>query len=82
MESEFNPLIQIINTHIKHNWYGALGNIICDCLPTGFNFIHHPLGPAIQPFFYPVKYMSVQAMNSQFIQANAVGNGAKDLTKV
>ncbi|KAK4824378.1 hypothetical protein QYF61_014038 [Mycteria americana] len=80
-----DPLIQIIDKDIKQNWpqHRALGNTTCDRPPTGVNSIHHhSLGPAIRPVFYPVKRTPVQAMSSQFLQENAVGNRVKGFTKV
>ncbi|KAK4830419.1 hypothetical protein QYF61_011043 [Mycteria americana] len=84
-EGALDPVIQIIDKDIKQDWpqYWALGNTICDWLPTGFNSTHHnSLGLAIQPVFYPAKYVHVQAISSQFLQENAVGNGVKGFTKV
>ncbi|KAK4828028.1 hypothetical protein QYF61_022805 [Mycteria americana] len=80
-----DPLVQIIDEVFKQNWpqHRALGNTTCDRLPTGFNSIHHnSLGPAIQPVFYPAKNMPIQAMSSQFLQENAVGDSVKGFTKV
>ncbi|KAK4823866.1 hypothetical protein QYF61_007622 [Mycteria americana] len=77
-EGALDPLIQVIDKDIKQNWpqHRALGNTACDRPPTGFNSIHHnSLGLAIQPVFYPVKNTPVQAMSSQFLWENAVGNG-------
>ncbi|KAK4825912.1 hypothetical protein QYF61_003407 [Mycteria americana] len=77
LESALNPLVQIIDKDIKQNWpqHRALGNTTCDRLPTGVNSIHHhSLGSAIQPVFYPAKSTPVQAMSSQFLQENAMGN--------
>ena len=60
----------------------SLRNTTCDWPPTGFNSIHHhSLGSAIQPLFYPAKSTSVQAISSQFLQEDAVGNGVKGFTK-
>ncbi|KAK4827926.1 hypothetical protein QYF61_022374 [Mycteria americana] len=84
-EGALDPLIQIIDKDIKQNWpqHRALGNTACDRLPTGFTSIHHhSLGPAIQPVFYPAKRTPIQAMSSQFLQKNAVGNRVKSFTKV
>ncbi|KAK4813467.1 hypothetical protein QYF61_006258 [Mycteria americana] len=83
-ESTLDPLIQIIDKDIKQNWpqHRALGNTACDRPPTGVNSIHHHLGPAIQPVLYPAKSTPVQAMSSQFLQENAVGNGVKGFTEV
>ncbi|KAK4822567.1 LOW QUALITY PROTEIN: hypothetical protein QYF61_016136 [Mycteria americana] len=77
-EGALDPLVQIIDKDVKQNWpqHRALGNTACDRPPTGFNSIHHhSLGPAIQPVLYPVKSTPIQAMSSQFLQENAVGNG-------
>ncbi|KAK4827772.1 hypothetical protein QYF61_021517 [Mycteria americana] len=76
-EGALDPLVQIIDKDVKQNWpqHRALGNTTCDQPPTGFNSIHHhSLGPAIQPVLYPAKSTPVQAMSSQFLQENAVGN--------
>ncbi|KAK4826721.1 hypothetical protein QYF61_010974 [Mycteria americana] len=76
-EGALDPFIQIIDKDIKQNWpqHRALGDTTCDRLPTGFNSIHHhSLGSAIQPVLYPEKSTPVQAMSSQFLQENAVGN--------
>ncbi|KAK4831994.1 hypothetical protein QYF61_020377 [Mycteria americana] len=84
-EGALDPLVQIIDKDIKQNWpqHRALGNTTCDRPPTGFNSIHHhSLGPAIQPVFYPAKSTPVQAMSSQFLQENAVGNAVKGFTEV
>ncbi|KAK4830406.1 hypothetical protein QYF61_010937 [Mycteria americana] len=84
-ESALDPFIQIIDKDIKQNWpqHRALGNTACDQPPTGVNSIHHhSLGPAIQPVLYPVKSIPVQAMSSQFLQENAVGNRVKGFTEV
>ncbi|KAK4810518.1 hypothetical protein QYF61_004481 [Mycteria americana] len=84
-EGALDPFIQITDKDIKQNWpqHRALGNTTCDWPPTGVNSIHHhSLGPAIQPVLYPAKSMPVQAMSSQFVQENAVGNGVKGFTKV
>ncbi|KAK4815938.1 hypothetical protein QYF61_010195 [Mycteria americana] len=84
-EGALNPLIQIINKDVKQNWpqHRALGNTTCDQLPTGVNSIHHhSLGPASQPVLYPAKSTPVQAMNSQFLQENALGNRVKGFTVV
>ncbi|KAK4826718.1 LOW QUALITY PROTEIN: hypothetical protein QYF61_010933 [Mycteria americana] len=84
-EGALDPFVQIIDKDIKQNWpqHRALGNTACDRLPTGFNSIHHhSLGPAIQPDFYPAKSTPVQAMSSQFLQENAVGNSVKGFTEV
>ncbi|KAK4818760.1 hypothetical protein QYF61_018932 [Mycteria americana] len=68
-EGALDPLIQII----------ALGDATCDRPPSGFNSIHHhSLGPAVQPVLYPAKSTPVQAMSSQFLQENAVGNRVKE----
>ncbi|KAK4831026.1 hypothetical protein QYF61_014914 [Mycteria americana] len=83
-EGALDPLIQIIDKDIKQNCpqHRALENTPCDRPPTGVNSIHHhSLGPAIQTVFYPVKSTPVQAMSSQFLQENAVGNGVKGFTK-
>ncbi|KAK4831896.1 hypothetical protein QYF61_020043 [Mycteria americana] len=84
-EGILNPLIQIIDKDIKQDWpqHRALGNTACDWPPTGFNSIHHhSLGPAIQPVLYPAKSAPVQAMSSQFLQENAVGNRVKGFMEV
>ncbi|KAK4813314.1 hypothetical protein QYF61_023989 [Mycteria americana] len=76
-EGALDPFIQIIDKDIKQNWpqHRALENTTCDRPPAGVNSIHHhSLGPAIQPVLYPVKSTPVQAMSSQFLQENAVGN--------
>ncbi|KAK4832522.1 hypothetical protein QYF61_023854 [Mycteria americana] len=76
-EGALDPFVQIIDKDIKQNWpqHRALGNTACDWPPTGVNSIHHhPLGPAIQPVLYPAKSTPIQAMSSQFLQENAVGN--------
>ncbi|KAK4827228.1 hypothetical protein QYF61_015398, partial [Mycteria americana] len=76
-EGALDPFVQIIDKDIKQNWpqHRALGNTACDQPPTTVNSIHHnSLGPAIQPVLYPVKSTPVQAMSSQFLQENAVGN--------
>ncbi|KAK4810446.1 hypothetical protein QYF61_004226 [Mycteria americana] len=78
-EGALNPLIQIIDKDIKQDWpqHRALGDTTCDRPPTGVNSTHHhSLGPAIQPVLYPEKSTPVQAMSSQFLQENAVGNQA------
>ncbi|KAK4832565.1 hypothetical protein QYF61_024065 [Mycteria americana] len=82
-EGALDPLIQIIDKDVKQNWpqHRALGNTACDRPPTGVNSIHHhSLGPAIQPVLYPAKSTPVQAMSSQFLQENAVGNRVKPCT--
>ncbi|KAK4818922.1 hypothetical protein QYF61_022099 [Mycteria americana] len=76
-EGALDPFIQIIDKDIKQDWpqYSALGNTTCDQPPTGVNSIHHhSLGPAIQPGLYPAKNTPIQAMSSQFLQENAVGD--------
>ncbi|KAK4823855.1 LOW QUALITY PROTEIN: hypothetical protein QYF61_007503 [Mycteria americana] len=80
-EGALDPFVQIID---KDNWpqHRALGNTACDRPPTGFNSIHNSLGPAIQTVFYPAKRTLVQAISSQFLQENAVGNGVKGFTEV
>ncbi|KAK4823743.1 hypothetical protein QYF61_006012 [Mycteria americana] len=83
-ESALDPFIQIIDKDVKQNWpqHRALGNTACDWPPTGVNSIHHhSLGPAVQPVLYPVKSTPVQAMSSQFLQENAVGNRVKGFTE-
>ncbi|KAK4819037.1 hypothetical protein QYF61_024402 [Mycteria americana] len=83
-QSALDPFIQIIDKDIKQNWpqHRALGNTACDWPPTGVNSIHHhSLGPATQPVLYPAKSTPVQAMSSQFLQENAVGNGVKGFTE-
>ncbi|KAK4825928.1 hypothetical protein QYF61_003423 [Mycteria americana] len=84
-EGVLDPFVQIIDKDIKQNWpqHRALGNTTCDRLPTGVNSIHHhSLGPAIQPVLYPAKSTPIQAMSSQFLQENAVGNRVKGFTEV
>ncbi|KAK4818808.1 hypothetical protein QYF61_019737 [Mycteria americana] len=84
-EGALNPFVQIIDKDIKQDWPQprALGNTTCDQPPTGVNSIHHhSLGPAIQPVLYPAKSTPVQAMSSQFLQENAVGNRVKGFTEV
>ncbi|PKU47282.1 wd repeat-containing protein hypothetical protein [Limosa lapponica baueri] len=55
----------------------------CQLDLTLFNSIHHnPLSLVIEPFCYPAKSTLVQAMSSQFLEDNAVGNGVKGFTKV
>ncbi|KAK4819628.1 hypothetical protein QYF61_008848 [Mycteria americana] len=76
-EDALDPLVQIIDKDVKQKWpqHRALGNTACDRPPTGVNSIHHhSLGPAIQPVLYPAKSTPVQAMSSQFLQENAVGD--------
>ncbi|KAK4814190.1 hypothetical protein QYF61_012427 [Mycteria americana] len=83
-ESALDPFIQIIDKDIKQNWpqHRALGNTACDRPPAGVNSIHHhSMGPAIQPVLYPVKRTPVQAMSSQFLQENTVGNCIKGFTE-
>ncbi|KAK4823194.1 hypothetical protein QYF61_027203 [Mycteria americana] len=84
-EGALDPFVQIIYKDIKQDWpqHRALGNTACDRPPTGFNSIHHySLGPAVQPVLYPAKSTPVQAMSSQFLQENAVGNRGKGFTEV
>ncbi|KAK4811089.1 hypothetical protein QYF61_016375 [Mycteria americana] len=84
-EGALDPFVQIIDKHIKQNWpqHRALGDTTCDRPPTGVNSIHHhSLGPAIQPVLYPEKSTPIQAMSSQFLQENAVGNRVKGFTRV
>ncbi|KAK4810511.1 hypothetical protein QYF61_004291 [Mycteria americana] len=84
-EGALHPFVQIIDKDIKQNWpqHRALGNTACDWPPTGVNSIHHhSLGPAIQAVLYPAKSTPVQAMSSQFLQENAVGDRVKDFTEV
>ncbi|KAK4823264.1 hypothetical protein QYF61_000231 [Mycteria americana] len=84
-EGALDPFIQIIDKDVKQNWpqHRALGNTACDRPPTGVNSIHHhSLGLAIQPVLYPAKSTPVQAMSSQFLQENAVGNHVKGFTEV
>ncbi|KAK4814531.1 hypothetical protein QYF61_022020 [Mycteria americana] len=84
-ESALDPLVQIIDKDIKQNrpQHRALGNTACKWRPTGINSIHHhSLGPAVQPVLYPAKSTPVQAMSSQFLQENAVGNRVKGFTEV
>ncbi|KAK4821693.1 hypothetical protein QYF61_027457 [Mycteria americana] len=84
-EGALDPFIQITDKDVKQNWpqHQALGNTTCDRPPTGVNSIHHhSLGLASQPGFYPAKSTPVQAMSSQFLQENAVGNRVKGFTEV
>ncbi|KAK4821927.1 hypothetical protein QYF61_004930 [Mycteria americana] len=84
-EGALDPLVQIIDKDIKQNWpqHRALGNTACDQSPTGVNSIHHnSLGLAIQPVLYPVKSTPIQAMSSQFLQENAVGNCVEGFPEV
>ncbi|KAK4832297.1 hypothetical protein QYF61_021696 [Mycteria americana] len=84
-EGALDPFVQIIDKHMKQNWpqHRALGNTACDRPPTGVNSIHHhSLGPAIQPVLYLAKSTPVQAMSSQFLRENAVGNRVKGFTEV
>ncbi|XP_075382890.1 NADH dehydrogenase [ubiquinone] 1 alpha subcomplex assembly factor 2 isoform X2 [Mycteria americana] len=67
------------------NWpqHSALGNTACDRPPTGFNSIYHnSLGLVIQTVFHTAKSTPIQAMSSQFLQENAVGNRVKGFTEV
>ncbi|KAK4830944.1 hypothetical protein QYF61_014403 [Mycteria americana] len=84
-EGALNPFVQIIYKGMKQDWpqHRALGNTTCDRPPTGVNSIcHNSLGPAIQPVLYPAKSTPIQAMSSQFVQENAVGNRVKGFTEV
>ncbi|KAK4806232.1 hypothetical protein QYF61_013376 [Mycteria americana] len=84
-EGALDPFVQIIDKDIKQHWpqHRALGNTACDRPPTGFTSIHHhSLGPAIQLVLHPAKSTPVQAMSSQFLQENAVGNRVKGFTEV
>ncbi|KAK4819028.1 hypothetical protein QYF61_024182 [Mycteria americana] len=84
-EGALDPFIQIIDKDVKQNWpqHRALGNTACDRPPTGVNSIHHhSLGLAVQPVLYPAKSTPIQAMSSQFLQKNAVGNRVKGFTEV
>ncbi|KAK4819531.1 LOW QUALITY PROTEIN: hypothetical protein QYF61_006024 [Mycteria americana] len=84
-EGALDPFVQIIDKDIKQDWpqHRALGNTTCDRPPTGVNSIHHhSLGLAIQPVLYPAKSTPVQAMSSQLLQENAVGNIVKGFTEV
>ncbi|KAK4808466.1 hypothetical protein QYF61_005783 [Mycteria americana] len=84
-EGALDPFIQIIDKDIKQEQpqHRVLGNTACDWPPTGVNSIHHhSLGLAIQPVLYPAKSTPVQAMSSQFLQENAVGNRVKGFTEV
>ncbi|KAK4826954.1 hypothetical protein QYF61_012803 [Mycteria americana] len=84
-ESTLDLFIQIIDKDVKQNWpqHRALGNTACDRPPTGVNSIHHhSLGPAVQPVLYPAKSTPAQAMSSQFLQEDAVGNRVKGFTEV
>ncbi|KAJ7421907.1 hypothetical protein BTVI_15880 [Pitangus sulphuratus] len=52
-------------------------------LPTGCNSTHHhSLDSAIETVFYLVNSAPIQAMGSQFLQENAVGDSAKGLADV
>ncbi|KAK4810335.1 hypothetical protein QYF61_019138 [Mycteria americana] len=85
IEGAFDPFVQIIDKDIKQHWpqHRALGNTACEWPPTGVNSIHHhSLGLAVQPVLYPAKSTPVQAMSSQFLQENAVGNRVKSFTEV
>ncbi|KAK4817921.1 hypothetical protein QYF61_002762 [Mycteria americana] len=84
-EGALDPLIHITGKDIKQDWpqHRALGNTTCDRPPTGVNSIHHhSSGPAIQPVLYPAKSTPIQAMSSQLLQENAVGNRVKGFTEV
>ncbi|KAK4811614.1 hypothetical protein QYF61_017005 [Mycteria americana] len=84
-EGALDPFVQIIDKDIKQGWpqHRALGDTACDQPPTGVNSIHHhSLGPAMQPVLNPAKSTPVQAMSSQFLQENAVGNRLKGFTEV
>ncbi|KAK4815176.1 hypothetical protein QYF61_021036 [Mycteria americana] len=84
-EGALDPFVQIIDKDVKQNWpqHRALGNTACDWPPTGVNSTHHHcLGPAVQPDLYPAKSTPVQAMSSQFLQENAVGNRVEGFTEV
>ncbi|KAK4833094.1 hypothetical protein QYF61_027760 [Mycteria americana] len=84
-EGALDPRIQIIDKDIKQNWpqHRAMGDTTCDRLPTGFNSIHHhSLGPAVQPVLYQATSTPIQAMSSQFLQENAVGDRVKGFTEV
>ncbi|KAK4811539.1 hypothetical protein QYF61_011688 [Mycteria americana] len=84
-EGALDPFIQITDKDVKQDWpqHRALGNTACDRPPAGVSSIpHHSLGPAIQPVLYPAKSTPVQAMSSQFLQENAVGNSVKGFTEV
>lgn len=51
--------------------------------PAGCHSIHqHPLGTSIIHFFYTGKSAPIQAMSSQFLLENAVGNAVKIFTEV
>ncbi|KAK4810060.1 hypothetical protein QYF61_007224 [Mycteria americana] len=85
IEGALDPFVQIIDKDIKQEWpqHRALGNTICDRPPTGVNSIHHhSLGLAIQAVLYPAKSTPAQAMSSQLLQENAVGNRVKSFTEV
>ncbi|KAK4818276.1 hypothetical protein QYF61_009994 [Mycteria americana] len=84
-EGTLDPFVQVIDKDIKQNWpqHRALGNTACDRPPTGVNSIHHhSLGLAIQPVLYPARSTPIQAMSSQFLQENAVGDRVKGFTEV
>ncbi|PKU45443.1 wd repeat-containing protein hypothetical protein [Limosa lapponica baueri] len=74
----------IIDKDVKENWpqYRALGDTTRDQPPT--IELHSPplSGPGLQPVFNPVESPPVQAMGSQFLQEDTVGDCIKDLTKV
>ncbi|KAK4818248.1 hypothetical protein QYF61_009423 [Mycteria americana] len=83
-DGALDPLVQIIDEDIKQDWpqHRAMGDTTCDQPPAGVNSIHHhSLGPAIQPFYYPVKHMPIQAMSSQFLQENAFDQRGRQGTK-
>ncbi|KAK4820816.1 hypothetical protein QYF61_007210 [Mycteria americana] len=83
-EGALDPFVQTTDKDVKQNWpqHRALGDTTCDRPPTGVNSIHHhSLGPAIQPVLYPAKSTPVQAMISQFLQENAMGNSVKGFTR-
>jgi len=84
-ENVLSHIIQYINKDIeqKRSQYRPLRNTTCDWLSAGFNSIHqHSLGPAIQPIFYPVKSVPVQAMGCQLLQGNTVGDSVKGFVKL
>lgn len=76
--------VQIFFISSAYHWLPrALGNTTDSSPPAVLNSsCSYSLGPAIQPFFYPSKSAPIQAMNSQFLQEKAVGNGVKVLSEV
>ncbi|PKU47476.1 rna-directed dna polymerase from mobile element jockey-like [Limosa lapponica baueri] len=75
----------IIDKVVKENWpqHRALWDTTRDQPPTGFNSIyHHSLGLALQPVFNPVEIAPMQAIGSQFLQEDTVGDCIKGLAKI